>query len=239
MKLLAIDCSAALCAACIFDAGSGEELGRTVEDIGKGHAERLMAVVEQAMREAGTTYADLGAIAVSVGPGSFTGIRVAISAARGFALALSIPAIGISTLEAIAAESRAVLGERPIFAALASGPDRVQCAGYDAAGRLWHEPALIETHEAAELVRGSGAALAGTGAASIAAALEGLVLDMGSQAATADIAIYARLALAHGSNGEKPRPLYLREPDAKPQAGFILERAASPAPPTVERDTVP
>jgi tRNA threonylcarbamoyladenosine biosynthesis protein TsaB len=239
MKLLAIDCSAALCAACIFDAGSGEELGRAVEDIGKGHAERLMAVVEDAMREAGTTYADLGAIAVSVGPGSFTGIRVAISAARGFALALSIPAIGISTLEAIAAESRTLLGERPIFVALASGPDRVQCAGYDAAGRLWHEPSLIETPEAAELVRGSGAALAGTGAASIAAALDGLALDMGSQAATADIAVYARLALAHGSSGEKPRPLYLREPDAKPQAGFILERAADPAPPPAERDVVP
>lgn len=239
MKLLAIDCSAALCAACIFDAGSSQELGRAVEDIGKGHAERLMAVVEDALGAAGITYADLGAIAVSVGPGSFTGIRVAISAARGFALALSIPAIGVSTLEAIAAESRALLGNRPLFVALASGPDRVQCAGYDAAGRLWHEPSLIETREAAEIVRGSGAALAGTGAASIAAALDGLPLDVGSQAATADIAVYARLAAAHGPSAEKPRPLYLREPDAKPQAGFILERAASPATPTVERDTVP
>lgn len=226
MNLLAIDCSASLCAACVFDAGAGEERGRAVEDIGKGHAERLMAVIEEAMAMAGAAYPDIGAVAVSVGPGSFTGIRVAISAARGFSLALSIPAVGISTLEAIAEESRAKLGEQPVLVALASGPDRMQCAAYDAAGRLSHEPALLQTQEAAALARDTNAALAGTGAARLAALLTDRAPPIGSEAATADIAVYARLALRHGFDGGRPKPLYLREPDAKPQAGFILERAA-------------
>ncbi len=91
---------------------SGAERGRSVIDIGKGHAEHLMAVVEAAMKQAGVEYSDLGAVAVSVGPGSFTGVRVGVSAARGFAMALKIPAIGVTTLEAIAAEAREHFGAR-------------------------------------------------------------------------------------------------------------------------------
>ena len=66
-------------------------------DLGKGHAEHLMAVVHDAMSAAqGSTIRDLGTIAVSVGPGSFTGVRVGVSAARGLALALKIPAVGVT-----------------------------------------------------------------------------------------------------------------------------------------------
>ncbi|TJW19555.1 MAG: tRNA (adenosine(37)-N6)-threonylcarbamoyltransferase complex dimerization subunit type 1 TsaB, partial [Mesorhizobium sp.] len=64
MKLLAIDCAANLCAACVYDAAVGKELGRSVFDLGKGHAEHLMAVIEEALKAAGTDYAGLGAIAV-------------------------------------------------------------------------------------------------------------------------------------------------------------------------------
>ncbi|TIL62585.1 MAG: tRNA (adenosine(37)-N6)-threonylcarbamoyltransferase complex dimerization subunit type 1 TsaB, partial [Mesorhizobium sp.] len=73
MKLLAIDCAANLCAACVYDASAGKELGRSVLDLGKGHAEHLMAVIEEALTTGGADYAGLGAIAVSTGPGSFTG----------------------------------------------------------------------------------------------------------------------------------------------------------------------
>src|SRR5690606_8172147 len=105
MKLLAIDTAANLCAACVYDTQAGER-GRAVLDLGKGHAEHLMAVIEEALTAAGCAYTDLEAVAVSVGPGSFTGVRVGVSAARGLALALGIPAVGVSTLEALAAEAR-------------------------------------------------------------------------------------------------------------------------------------
>ncbi|TIV06590.1 MAG: tRNA (adenosine(37)-N6)-threonylcarbamoyltransferase complex dimerization subunit type 1 TsaB, partial [Mesorhizobium sp.] len=79
MKLLAIDCAASLCAACVYDADAGKELGRELRDLGKGHAEHLMAVIETALQAASVGYPDLDAVAVSIGPGSFTGLRVGVS----------------------------------------------------------------------------------------------------------------------------------------------------------------
>ncbi len=222
MKLLAIDCAANLCAACVYDVAAGNELGRSVLDLGKGHAEHLMAVIDQALKAGDTGYAGLGAVAVSVGPGSFTGLRVGVSAARGLALALKIPAIGVTTLEALAAEARAVYPGRPALAALDAGREEIHAALYDADTILRYGPAVTTFAQAAAMAADNLAVLAGTAALQIAASAE-LVFDVGPTSATADIAIYARLAAAKGE-GEKPKPLYLRGADAKPQAGFILSR---------------
>ena len=116
--ILAIDTASTLCAACVWNTDAGRELGRCVEDIGKGHAERLMGVIDIALAQAGITYADITAIAVSVGPGSFTGIRVGVSAARGLALALNVPAHGVTTLSAIAETARQEFPDRRIVAAI-------------------------------------------------------------------------------------------------------------------------
>ncbi|TGT75410.1 tRNA (adenosine(37)-N6)-threonylcarbamoyltransferase complex dimerization subunit type 1 TsaB, partial [Mesorhizobium sp. M8A.F.Ca.ET.161.01.1.1] len=97
------------------------ELGRSVLDLGKGHAEHLMAVIAEALTAGAMDYSGLGAIAVSVGPGSFTGLRVGVSTARGLALALKVPAIGVTTLEALAAEAAAEFPGRPVLAALDAG----------------------------------------------------------------------------------------------------------------------
>jgi tRNA threonylcarbamoyladenosine biosynthesis protein TsaB len=224
MTLLAIDCSASLCAACVYDAVDGHELGRSVLDLGKGHAEHLIAVIDEALWSAGKTYAELTAIAVSIGPGSFTGIRVAVSAARGFALALDIPAIGVNTLEALAAEVREAGGAKPVMAALISGQESVQFAVYDEFGSVAYPPGMIAVRVAAELASSTKAVLAGTAARHISE-LSGQ--PVACEKATADIGVYARVALAKGADGGKPSPLYLREPDAKPQAGFILPRRQS------------
>jgi tRNA threonylcarbamoyl adenosine modification protein YeaZ len=221
--LLAIDCSAGLCAACVCDSGADGELGRKVLDLGKGHAEHLMAVIEEALKAAGKSYRDLDAVAVSVGPGSFTGVRVGVSAARGLALALDIPAIGVTTLEALALEAGQKFPGRPVLAALEAGRGEIHAALYDELGIPRYGPAVTTLGQAAGMAAQVSPVLAGTAAGPIADLL-GRPADIGPTGATADIVVYARAAARKGP-GEKPRPVYLREADAKPQAGFVLPRA--------------
>ena len=225
MILLAIDCAASLCAASVYDVGAGRELGRSVRDLGKGHAEHLMAVIDEALAQAGKTYSDLGRIAVSIGPGSFTGVRVAVSAARGFSLALKIPAVGVTTLAALAAETRATLGPCKVLAALDAGRAELHAAVYDEAGQAIHAPAVLTLDEAVAIAGSETIALAGTATQLIAGAVTGKVFASGPVSATADIGTYARLAAGKAAgDDERPKPIYLRAPDAKPQAGFVLPR---------------
>lgn len=226
MILLAIDCAASLCAACVYEMDTATERGRAVLDLGKGHAEHLMAVIAQALERAGVGYADLGAVAVSVGPGSFTGLRVGVSTARGLALALAIPATGVTTLEALAAETRDKLGTFPVLAALDAGRGEIHAGLYDELGAVRYAPAVMTLDEAAALAASlERPLLAGTAAQAIGDRLGERLVGLGPLNATADIAVYARVAAAKGAGTEKPKPLYLRAPDAKPQASFVLPRA--------------
>jgi tRNA threonylcarbamoyladenosine biosynthesis protein TsaB len=221
--LLAIDCASTLCAACVLDTATGVERGRHVLDIGKGHAEELMGVIDAALASADADLAAVTRIAVGIGPGSFTGIRVAVSAARGLALALRVPAIGVSTLEALAAEARHGRSVK-VMAAFASGPETIQTAVYDEFGTECYAPAVMPLREGAAMAKDLGAVLAGSGADAIAD-LAGLPGErVASRATTADIGVYARLAATRDPAEFPAVPLYLRAPDAKPQAGFVLPR---------------
>lgn len=98
--ILGFDTSAAHCAAALL---CGKQvLAVRAADMGRGQAEHLMPLLQDVMAEAGVTWADLHRIGVGVGPGNFTGIRISVSAARGLALALNIPAVGVSGFEAVA-----------------------------------------------------------------------------------------------------------------------------------------
>jgi len=98
---LGFDTSAAHCAAALL---SGDRvLTSRAEEMGRGQAERLVPLLEEVLAGQGVGWRDLDRIGVGVGPGNFTGIRISVAAARGLALALDIPAIGISTFEAIRA----------------------------------------------------------------------------------------------------------------------------------------
>ena len=99
--LLAFDTSAAHCAAAVL---LGERVVVRVEVMAKGQAERLVALLDEVLAEGGVGWGDLSAIAVGTGPGNFTGIRIAVSLARGLALGLGVPAVGVTGFEALGAD---------------------------------------------------------------------------------------------------------------------------------------
>lgn len=96
--ILGFDCSAAHCAAALL---SGDRvLAERLEPMKRGQAERLIPLFEDVLAETGTGWRDLSALGVGIGPGNFTGIRIAVSAARGLALGLGVPAVGVTGFEA-------------------------------------------------------------------------------------------------------------------------------------------
>jgi tRNA threonylcarbamoyladenosine biosynthesis protein TsaB len=99
LPILAFDTSAAHCAAALL---LPDGLIQRVEPMEKGHAERLVPMLEELLAEGGLAWTDLKALAVGIGPGNFTGVRIAVAAARGLALGLGIPAVGVTRLEALA-----------------------------------------------------------------------------------------------------------------------------------------
>lgn len=222
MKVLAIDTAANLCAACVLDT-SRAHVAKQSLDIGKGHVEHLMPLIADVLERAGCGYRDLDRIAVATGPGSFTGVRVAVAAARGFALALRIPAIGVNTLEAIAAQSLEESGDRPILVALDARRDEIYTATYGNGGSCLSEPTVSTVTATARQAEQLEPFLAGSAARNVAE-LAKKPLDIGVEAATADVEIIARLGVV-AAQASSPRPTYLRAPDAKPQSGFAMARS--------------
>jgi tRNA threonylcarbamoyl adenosine modification protein YeaZ len=215
MRLIAIDTSWEACSVGVI--ADGRTLTRS-EIVGRRHAEILMGMIEDALAAVQLAVADLDRIAVTVGPGSFTGLRVGIAAARGLALVLGRTAVGIGTFAVHAEEARAANGTRAVLAALAAGRGEIYGAIYAADGSEMLSPRTASAEVLAAEVT-DGMLIAGSGADLILAALP---MDTTAQIAhrhsAADIAALCRLALAAPEATASPRPLYLRPPDAKPQA---------------------
>ena len=103
MLILAIDTALDACAAGVLDTDAASVIAQESQAMKRGHAEALMPLIARVIRQAGIAFAALDRIAVTTGPGSFTGLRVGLSAARGIALAADKPVVGLSTLTAYAA----------------------------------------------------------------------------------------------------------------------------------------
>src|SRR5204862_5654788 len=115
MLILAIDTALDACAAGVLDTDAGKLIAQESQPMKRGHAEALMPLIARVMREAGIAFANLDRIAVTTGPGSFTGLRVGLSAARGIALAADRPVVGLTTLSAYAAPIVSRNGEQPVI----------------------------------------------------------------------------------------------------------------------------
>ena len=118
MLILAIDTALDACAAAVLDTGTGKLIAMESQAMKRGHAEALMPLIARVMKQAALPFAALDRVAVTSGPGSFTGLRVGLSAARGIALAAGKPAVGLTTLSAYAAPIVSENGEQPVISAI-------------------------------------------------------------------------------------------------------------------------
>jgi tRNA threonylcarbamoyladenosine biosynthesis protein TsaB len=214
MRLLAIDTASEACSIGVI--ADGEPVIRS-EVVGRGHAEILMRLIEEAMNEARLTFADLDRIAVTVGPGSFTGLRIGIAAARGFALVTGKPAVGIGTLAMHAEQARSLRGPHAVLAVLTAGRGELYGAIYSADGTEIDQPQAASAQALAAKLK-DGMLIAGSGADLVVAALPmDVTVRIAHRDASIDVAALCRLAVAAPQPLSSPRPLYLRPPDAKPQ----------------------
>jgi N6-L-threonylcarbamoyladenine synthase len=218
MIVLALDTAGVDCAAAVYDSDGDCVLAEITDTIGKGHAEHLIALVDRVLGKAGLGLQAMERIAVTIGPGSFTGIRVGVAAARGFALSLGIPAVGVTTLAVIAADHRQRSPGRAVVVAMDAKRGEVYLQAFRADGVAVDEPKALLLEEAQSLVSSFDGDLAG----SALPLLRGEV-TVEPVANIFPIEAVARLGAAMAP-GEKPKPLYLRGPDAKPQLGFALAR---------------
>ncbi|MFK0162808.1 tRNA (adenosine(37)-N6)-threonylcarbamoyltransferase complex dimerization subunit type 1 TsaB [Rhizobium sp. NPDC090279] len=217
MIVLALDTAGVDCAAAVYDSSSDSVMGEVTETIGRGHAEHLMHVVDETLAKAGTTLSAVECVVVTVGPGSFTGIRIGVAAARGFALSLNVPAVGVTTLEVMAATARAQNPGKSVLAAIDAKREEIYLQGFDADGNPLDEARAVTIDEARIIAGAFDGIVTGTAVARLRDAPPAERPD------AFPIAIVARLG-AGKSAGEKPKPLYLRGPDARPQAGYAVAR---------------
>ncbi len=225
MRVLAIDTALAACSAAVFDTARGILASESLP-IARGHAEALMPLIARLMSEAGMAFAGIDRVAVTTGPGSFTGLRVGIAAARGIALAAQKPAVGLSTLSAYAAPHMAADDTVPVVAAIDARHQHVYLQVFGPGGRTSTAPRLAPLHEAVQAAAAAPAWIVGSAARIIAAGLaEADVARVAVDACDApDIAWVARVGAAVPEGSSPPKPLYLRAPDAQPQNAAQLPR---------------
>lgn len=228
MMILGFDTAMGACSAALWS--DGDIVARRFNLLQRGHAEALVPMLEEVRAAAGgLAYQDVDYIAVTVGPGSFTGIRVGLATARGLGLATARPVVGITTLEAIAAAAMAAESEHfdVTLAVIDARRNEVYAQAFDSRAEPLWPPALLSLEVAAERISegiSKGAALlAGTGAQAMAARLRdaGHVCRLAGKESDRPDAAYVvrraalRIESAPGKTWLPPAPLYIRPPDAR------------------------
>ncbi|MEP9350165.1 tRNA (adenosine(37)-N6)-threonylcarbamoyltransferase complex dimerization subunit type 1 TsaB [Xanthobacter sp. KR7-225] len=219
MFVLAIDTALAACSVAVLDADRDSIVAGDSVLMERGHAEALIPMVERVMASAGLDFENIDRFAVTVGPGSFTGLRVGISAARGFGLACDRPVAGVTTLAALAAPFLAMDDSLPVVAAIDARHDNVFLQMFGASGRTLIAPRATTVRDAARAVAIGPARLVGSGAGLLAEVWPAnerppIAVEV---VPAPDIAWVARLGAVADPAVAEPRPFYLRPPDAKPQ----------------------
>jgi len=204
MIVLAVDTCLGACSAAVLD---GERvLARQFQPMLRGHQERLAPLVAEVMAEAGIAFGQLDRIAATVGPGSFTGLRVGLAFAKGLAVALDRPCIGVGSLEALAFGLEGEI---------------IACADARHAQLYWQaftdgRPLAPAALSPMADINGTPGILTGPGATLLA---EHFPAARIVEQAAPDPCAVALIAMATAM-GSPPKPLYLRKPDAKLPGGI-------------------
>jgi tRNA threonylcarbamoyladenosine biosynthesis protein TsaB len=230
MLILAIDTALDACAAGILDTDAAELIAQESQAMKRGHAEALMPLIGRVMKASGIGFAALDRIAVTTGPGSFTGLRVGLSAARGIALASGKPVVGLTTLAAYAAPIVSQNAGRPVISAIDARHDHVYFQVVSGDGGALILPCVAPIEVALEAARFGAPHLVGNAAKILAdrwPAEAPPPFQVDDQPAP-DIAWLAWLGAAVDPDSAPARPYYLRAPDAKPQKD-LLQQASQPS----------
>lgn len=219
MRVLAIDTALTQCAVCVLDIGEDEPVAAEEIALERGHAEALLPMLDRVLSRVDGGFASLGRVAVTVGPGSFTGLRVGIAAARAVGLATGAPVVGVTTLSALIAPYLVSPRFRLVAAAIDARGGRVYAQAIAPSGRMIIQPGILTVREVVRAFGSTAITLVGSAAPAVAQEALGVGLDARVQPArpVPDIAWVARLGAAAMPGEALPKPLYLAAPDARPQ----------------------
>lgn len=185
------------------------------EEMERGQAERLIPLLEEHLARAGLGWRDLGAIGVGIGPGNFTGVRIAVSAARGLALGLGIPAVGVSGFEQLL-QGYGFSSRVMVSLPAQRGQAYVQTFLHKTP---LEPPAMLTPGEEAPQLQQPGLVVIGYEAQAVARGLGASFYDdpwlnWAETKRGATLALIAENKLRYGCAGGRPAPLYVRGPDA-------------------------
>jgi tRNA threonylcarbamoyladenosine biosynthesis protein TsaB len=226
MLILAIDTALDACSAGVLDSNAGVMIAQESQAMKRGHAEALMPLIGRVMKASGISFAELDRVAVTTGPGSFTGLRVGLSAARGIALAADKPVVGLTTLTAYAAPVVSQNSQQPVIAAIDARHDQVYFQVVSGDGNSLIRPRVAPIEEALDASSRFGPPhLVGNAAALLKQRWRTETsppLTVDPQPAP-DVAWVAWLGAAVNPNTAPARPFYLRAPDAKPATDRLTD----------------
>ena len=229
MRVLAIDTSRGACSAAVYDSAIRLAAARETEPMLRGHAEALAPMIERVLARTEGGAASLGKVAVAVGPGSFTGLRIGVAIAKAIALTIEVPVVGVSTLIAYAGP---MLDEpRPgvIASVIDAGHGQVYFHLIDSKAKQIFSPRVVSLRDAVRAIGGSPARVVGDAAGLLAeeARRAGVEVDASAGAAYPDIVAIARIGLAADPAAWPARPFYLKPPDAQLPRDEAIPRTQS------------
>ena len=230
MRVLALDTASDRCAVLLADVAGAEVSLLALRDDARrrGHADVVVPMVDAVMGEAGVALSDVDRFAATVGPGTYTGIRAAVAAVRGFALAMARPAVGISCLEVHGVAEAGRLGA-PVLAVLPGRGGDVFAQAWDTDGRALTAPLIGQPPDLAARLPSPVRHVTGPGAdvwlQAVSADPDGpATIRAPSADLPLDLPTLARLSAAADPDQAPAEPLYLKSPDAAPQAHKALPR---------------
>ncbi len=210
MRVLAFDTTTAACSVALWCDGVIE--GALCDPMVHGQAEALVPNIERVLAKAGHDYSAIDRIAVTVGPGSFTGVRVGLATARGLAVATGCPIVGLATTEVLAQEAAGSGNGLPVAVAIDARRAEVYLQCFDETGRALDEVVCLLPEAAAQYLDDQAWHLVGDGTARLVPFLGQSVQE--SALGVPNAAVLAAIAAARPVPDHTPGPLYVRPPDA-------------------------